>query len=94
MTNCSSFVTCFASATPARAPAQTAADLADSDALAFTRIRRMALAASDDDQQKVKKDIRRYFHGRFHREDSVFRDFRSKHYPPETALTVGPLVMS
>jgi hypothetical protein len=54
----------------------------------------MALAASDDDQQKVKKDIRRCFHGRFHREDSVFRGFRSEHYPPETALTVGPLVMS
>jgi hypothetical protein len=48
--------------------------------LACTRIRRMALAASDDDQQKVKEDIRRYFHGRFHREDAVFRDFRSKHY--------------
>jgi hypothetical protein len=43
---------------------------------------------------EVKEDIRRYFHSRFHREDSVFRDFRSEHYPPETALTVGPLVMS
>lgn len=49
---------------------------------------------SDDDQQKVKEDIRKYFHGRFHREDSVFGDFRSEHYPPENALTVGPLVMS
>jgi hypothetical protein len=34
----------------------------------------MALAASDDDQQKVKEDIRRYFHGRFHWEGSVFGD--------------------
>jgi hypothetical protein len=54
----------------------------------------MALASSDDGQQKAKEDIRRYVHGRFHREDSVFGDFRSEHYPPENALTVGPLVMS
>jgi hypothetical protein len=59
-------------------------------------IRRMAVAASDDDQQKAKakEDIRRYVHGRFHQEGSVFGDFRSEHFPPENALTVGPLVMS
>ena len=62
--------------------------------LACTRVRRMAVASSDDDQQKAKEDIRRYVHGRFHREDSVFGDFRSEGYPPETALTVGPLVTS
>jgi hypothetical protein len=45
----------------------------------------MALASSDDGQQKAKEDIRRYVHGRFHRED--------EHYPPENALTVDPLVM-
>jgi hypothetical protein len=37
----------------------------------------MAVAASDDDQQKAKakEDIRRYVHGRFQREGSVFRGF-------------------
>jgi hypothetical protein len=54
----------------------------------------MAVAASDGDQQKAKEGIRRYVHGRFHREGSVFGDFRSEHCPPENALTVGPLVMS
>jgi hypothetical protein len=93
MANCNSFVTAFGTRAMRMRLLKQRQFSQIRTHLACTRIRRMALAASDDDQQKVKRysEVRSR---QFHREELCFRRFPIRTLPTGNALAVGHLVMS